>query len=230
MATRVSLRVAGAAFAAVLLGACATPGEGDTSAPAAVSPTPTLVEAATPTPASSESPSPNSPTHDASPTAQPTEHAAFEDAQSCENDDIGFTVEYPGDWWANERIEPDFDGGTPIPACTYFAPEPVALQPNAGLPPGVAIWFNVPSANAADSSGEELDGGEATVDGYDATIVEYVPRESGFSPEGTIIYTYVIDRDGERISALTNAFGHEDTYEENKRILDSMMETLDFED
>ena len=154
---------------------------------------------------------------------------ALGDAEECENDELDFEVEYPEAWWANERIEPDFEGGTPIPECTYFAPEPVELQPNAGLPGGIAIWFDAPAADAPEVQGDVLDRHETTVDDHDAVVVEYEPPVSGFSPEGTVIYKYLVAVDDGVLAAMTDAARHPD-YEENKEILDAMMETLELED
>lgn len=151
------------------------------------------------------------------------------EAQSCTNEAIGFTVDYPEGWWANERIEPDFAGGTPIEACTYFAPQPVELAPNAGLPSGIAVWFDVETQ--FQTTGETLSEEEETVDGREALVVETeATREGGFTPEGTLTYVYVVDMaDGRQLLAQTTTlYIDQDEYEDAKQILDAMMETLEF--
>lgn len=190
---------------------------------ASTTPTPTTAdETASPSPVPT-----SATTESASPS--PAEDSASADVAECENTELGYTVEYPADWWANERVEPDFAGGTPIPGCTYFAPKPVELQPNAGLPGGIAIWFDTPSAGAPEAQGEVLDREETTVDGQDAVVIEYEPPVGSFSPEGTVIYEYLVTTDDGVLAALTDAFRHPD-YEPNKRILDAMMESLELED
>ena len=67
---------------------------------------------------------------------------------TCTNEEFGFTVSYPAGWWANEALTPEDPALTPIPACTYFAEAPVELQPNAGLPAGIAVIVDVADAPA----------------------------------------------------------------------------------
>src|SRR5690606_18356056 len=64
----------------------------------------------TPSPDASESagaPSTASPTLTPSSTASSsTGGTGFDDEAECENPELGYEVEYPADWWANERIDP----------------------------------------------------------------------------------------------------------------------------
>lgn len=153
------------------------------------------------------------------------------DTVSCINDDISFTVDYPALWWANEEIVPADPTFTPIPACTYFAPQPVEIAPNAGLPPGIAIWFD--SETQFEITGEVRSQEETTVDGRRALVVETeASGQSGFEPEGTRTYRYVIDMgDGSEVLVATSTQYVDDAaYEEAKPILDAMMETLDFDE
>lgn len=151
------------------------------------------------------------------------------DVLECRNDEIGFVVEYPAGWWANERLEPDDPGLTPIPGCTYFGPEPVELAPNAGLPSEIAIWFDVETQWRP--AGEVLLQEETTVDGRETFLFETEAGQGGFVPAGSRTYTYVIPAaDGSQILATTDSALEDDaTYQEHREILDRMMETIDFE-
>lgn len=153
------------------------------------------------------------------------------DAQSCTNDEIGFSVDYPEDWWANDRIEPAAQGLTPIPACMYFAPEQVELMPNSGLPPGIAVWFD--HETQFEITTEELSREELEIDGRRALLVETeATGDSGFEPEGTRTYRYIVDMgDGsEVLVAASTLYVSDSEYEEAKPVLDAMIETLDFDE
>lgn len=223
MTTRVPLRTLLAVAAATILAlAACSPTVSPASTPDQTSDaTATATATATRTATEGETASP-------SPTSTP--EPAFDDPQECENDELGFEVEYPGDWWANEDIEGEAEGVQDIEECTYFARQEVEIAPATQIPVEVAIWFDSPAADAPESQGEVISRDETTVDGNDAVVIEYEPPVGGFAPEGTVIYTYRITTDDGLLAARTNAFGHEDDYEDNKDVLDSMMETLEIDD
>jgi len=213
--------------AGVLAAACtAAPGQdGTDAATASASPSTTATPAA---PDGSETA-----TAGPSDTPSPTQGGPLGDAAECENDELGYEVEYPGDWWANDRIEPEDDGLTPIAACQYFGPSEVELQPNAGLPNGIAIRFEIPEQEIDAPEDEILAEDETTVDDRDARVVETEPApQAGFVPEGSLVYRYIVELDdGRRLVATTdNILQDEERYAESKAILDAMMETLEIED
>lgn len=194
------------------------------ASPAGDHPTP----ADTPSPAGTRSPAATRtgrPTP--SPTATPTPtRAAFEDPQRCENDELRFAVTYPGDWWANPRI--DGDGPQPIPACTYFAPDEVDLQPGTDDLTGVAIRFDLVGPDVS-RSGEVISEDQVTVDGRIAVRVELEPQpQPGFVPEGARIFRYLVPLNGSDLVATADDI-HHDAYEENKEILDRMMQTIEID-
>lgn len=212
-----------AILAAGMLAACT----GAPGATAILTPTPSPAEA-TATPTASPSP-----TGTATVSPSPTRGGPLGDAEDCENEELGYAVDYPGDWWANERIEPEDDNLTPIPACQYFAPNEVELQPNAGLPNGIAIHFDIPDQPIDLSTDEILSDEETTVDDRDARVVESEPEpQPGFVPEGSLVYRYVIELDdGRQLVASTDNILQDDAlYEDSKGILDAMMDTLDIDD
>lgn len=187
---------------------------------------------ASPTPDPTPSPSAAGPSAPARASASAaSSEGPLGDAESCDNEAIGFSVDYPEGWWANEDVEPDFAGGTPIPACTYFGPEPVELRPNAGLPQGIAIWFDVETQ--FEFTGDTLSEEETTVDGRSAVAMETeATGAGGFTPEGTRTYAYVVAlADGRQLLAqTTTVYIDEETYADAKPILDAMMESLEFDD
>ena len=224
------LMTTSAILAAGVLAACTgSPGLDTGETPSA---SPTATATATETATATASPSPTG-EETASPTASPTQGGPLGDAAECDNEELGYEFDYPGDWWANDRIEPEDDNLTPIPACQYFAPNEVELQPNAGLPNGIAIWFEIPGQEIDPSGEEVLSDDTTTIDGLDARVVETQPApQPGFVPEGSHVYRYIIELDdGRQLVATTDdILQDESRYEESKAILDAMMETLEIDD
>lgn len=212
-----------------VLAACTGQPRPDTTG--TTSPSPTPITTATETAIATASPTSDGET--ASATASPAQGGPLGNAQECENEELEYEVEYPGDWWANERVEPEDDNLTPIPACQYFAPSEVELQPNAGLPNGIAIRFDIPNQEIAVPDDEILNEDDTTVDEHDARVVETEPApQPGFVPEGARMYRYIITlEDGRQLIATTDNILTDDAlYEESKAILDAMIETLEIDD
>lgn len=214
------------AFAAIAtLTACtAGPGSSPSSTPTAT-PNETTGQAGTLSPATSSAAS-------ASPSSTPTGSGGPNDRAECENTELGYEVEYPADWWANERIEPNDPGLTPIVACTFFAHEAVELEPNTGLPGGIAIQLEKVDEQPA-MSGEVLDEESVEVDGRDAVRRTVEPTPSpGFVPEGSLVYRYEISLDGGSylLASTDNILQDDAAYEESRTVLDTMMETIEIDD
>jgi hypothetical protein len=218
-----------------LMTTCAVLAAGLLAAACTAEPGPDGTAAATPSMSPTTTATPGAATPSASPsvTPSPTQGGPLGDAAECENEELGYEVEYPGDWWANERIEPENADLTPIPACQYFAPTEVELQPNAGLPNGIAIHFEIPEDRVEPSDDAIVSEEERTVDDLDARVVETEPApQEGFIPEGSRLYQYIVElADGRQLVATTgNILQDDERYAESKAILDAMMETLDIED
>jgi hypothetical protein len=149
----------------------------------------------------------------------------------CENEALGYVVGHPNDWWVNEEIAADA-ALTPVPACQYFAPTAVDLQPNAGLPAGLAIWFELRDV-APRADGEVRRSDEVTVDGRNAVVVEFEPTpQAGFVPEGAVVRQYHVElADGTFLVATTDTI-HQDAsaFRDSAVILDHMMETIEIEE
>jgi len=221
------LRLPIAALTSLALAACAAAPTPSLTVPGTPATTPS------PTVTPDGSPAEPTPTDAASPSPSPTGESVLGDALECENEELGYEVDYPEEWWGNERIEPEDDNLTPIAACQYFAPSEVELQPNAGLPNGIAIRLEIPSEEIDPPEDEILSDDETTVADHDARVVEIEPApQAGFVPEGSRIYRYIIELDdGRQLVATTDDILQDDArYEESKPILDAMMATLEIED
>ena len=188
----------------------------------------------TPSASASAAPSASEP---ATPAPSPSPDG-FPGALECTNEEFGFTVSYPADWWANEAVVPEDPALTPIPACRYFAEEPVELQPNAGLPRGIAVIVDLAeeSAGGEPTAGVEvIERRETDVDGQAATVEEREWTEDTlFQRAGDRNYAYLISLgDGRTLSVSTDTYtsgADSDTYAQHREILDEMMESLDFSD
>lgn len=223
---------------AILVAGILTACTGSPGADTGDSPSALPAATATATTTGSASPTGDDASASASASASPTE-GPLGDAAACENEELGYEVDYPEDWWANERIEPDQPTLTPIPECMYFAREPVDLQPNAGLPAGLAVHFDVREGQEAldpelmESYGEVLGRDEDTVDDRPAVAWETeVTNGMSFTPAGSRTYQYVIElEDGSQLVAITDSVHQdEEDYEATKPILDAMMDSLEFDD
>ena len=74
---------------------------------------------------------PPSPAATFEPLADAAADASFEESQSCTNDELGLTITFPADWYANDDTLED-SVGFPVAPCTFFSPEEVDEQIFAG--------------------------------------------------------------------------------------------------
>lgn len=190
------------------------------------SPMPSPGSTSTAPPSATPEPS-DAPSADPSPSA-----AGFENANRCTNDEAGYSVDYPADWWANERIVPD-PPGTPIAPCVAFAEEPVELIPNSQLPPSVAISGGItePAPEDATQPMEVLSSRQTEVAGRPAAVVETRWTEDVFFfRAGDRLYEYRIElANGQTLLFGThmNELIDDVTFDRYKEVLDTMMETLE---
>jgi hypothetical protein len=146
--------------------------------------------------------------------------------QRCTNETDGYTVEYPDGWYANEEI-PAAEGLDGIAACRFFGPAPFELQPNAGVPPGAAIGFQRVEQEPP-VGGSLISSDTVSVAGTEATVREFEVEAGGFVPPGTLYYEYVIPLDAGYFVVSTDS-SRDGNYDENRRVLDLMMESLSLE-
>jgi hypothetical protein len=190
----------------------------------------TADESTTPPPAGPPTPQPTV-GETATMAASATPETGLGETETCANDELRYAVSYLADWWVNASIEPNDPNLDPIAACQYFAPDEVDLQPNAGLPGGLAIWFETRDEELR-PGGTILSEETVMVAGREATRIEFAPEpQAGFIPEGSHVYVYVLEHLGGQLVGQTDDI-HQDeaAYEQSRKILDSMMETLDLQD
>ena len=126
--------------------------------------------------------------------------------------------------YANEEIPPS-EGLDGIAACRFFASAPFEVQPNAGLPPSVAIGFQR-VADEPPAGGTLIRTETMTVDGRQATVREFEAESGGFLPPGTLIYEYLVPLDGGDVLVVSTDSSRDGDYEQHREVLDLMMRTL----
>ena len=179
-----------------------------------------------PTPVTTPSPSAGEP----SPSPSPSPDDPF-GGTACSNETFDFSIGYPDDWWANEEVVPDDPAFDSVPACTYFAEQPVDIQPNAGVPGDVAIVVSEAQEpiGGEEANTVELERRETEVDGLAAVVreVEYT-ADDAFSTAGHRRYGIEIELpSGQTLLIGLQAQEPDGTYAQRKQVLDQMIETFD---
>jgi hypothetical protein len=201
---------------AVLVGQNGPP-TGSTQSPAqepSMSPSPSATAAPTTAPSSE-------------PSQEPFGASVFDDPDSCEDDSVGYRVAFPDAWWWNEPFESEI---TPHPNCRYFAPDffdASTVSREQPIPEGVAIdALVIPPDGGLGQLGEVVSSEELTLAGRPATREEQEYAPGGFHSPDERVYRYVIGlpEDRQLVFSTGNQVGD---YEENRLVLDGMMETLE---
>jgi hypothetical protein len=148
--------------------------------------------------------------------------AAVDLTQHCSNADDGYSVSLPRGWYYNERVEGDeLDD---VAACRFFGPEDFEVTPQSGIG-GMAITIRLSNDGPP---GETTP--DTTVDGKPAFVTETTVAEDGFEPAGTRHYDYWIEigPDAWLAAGTSDAPNFVGDYDENKAVLDAMMDSLCF--
>lgn len=231
----------------LLLAACsgaATPSDDPSEQPASPAPSASSTPRPTPDETATDQPTPTVVPATAEPTstATPDESAAdgefgadvFDDPDDCSHPSGAYRVAFPDAWWWNTDYE-DPDIG-PVAACRFFAPSSFdafsATRRNA-VPTGVAIWLDYAERGCFGFINPVLEEHELMIDGFTATVREFAQGQQGDAPPA--YYQYIIqltpevaceDAASKAIVATTGVdmFGD---YEDNKAMLDRMMETME---
>lgn len=207
-------------------GTTSTPDPSATESPTAV---PTATPTAEPTPAPTLQPTPE-------PTPTPFGAAVFDDPDNCEHSSGAYRVALPDSWWWN--TEYDHDALGTLAACRFFSPEQYDITTasrDQPIPDRVSIWMDYAEGGCYAYINPILEEREVTIDGFAGTATEFAEGKRQDNPPS--YYRYVIDLTPElpcedpqsaRISATTGVdlFGN---YDENKTMLDRMMETMQIE-
>ncbi len=146
--------------------------------------------------------------------------------QSCTDPDLAFEIRYPTGWWVHRA-----DAAREVAACSQFGPSPFVLAAGASgvLEGGTATVLVTDGCTGYDEP--PITHHVVGVDGLSGYVDEYAP---GLTPGGT---WYVIDlfrggscmgsAAGRHLFAGTTRAAPGD-YVENRRILDAMVQSLDF--
>lgn len=138
----------------------------------------------------------------------------------CRNPEAGYTVAYPSGWYTNETIEGGDVGD--VAACRFFSPQDFEVRPASEIA-DVAISIRV------EASDPPATGEATTVGGKPAMIIASETETDGFEPAGTRHYEYWIDvDDGWLVAATSDGPTWVGDYDENRSILDGMMDSLAF--
>lgn len=155
--------------------------------------------------------------------AQPGEGSPIALGQTCTNETIGYTINYPTGWQTNP--------GEVVNQCRVFDPESITL-PEQAESTDEAIHLrvdNIPFERITDDSisERELSRQTLTLDGYQAIVTENESTGRGLLPEGMRFYQYAVDL-GDRTFLATTYDVQGTQYERNKQVLDQMIDSLDF--
>lgn len=188
------------AIATVFLAACAAPAPDTKDAPRESGQPPQPATATAPAPSAANAP------------------AAL--SQRCTNTKYGISVAYPAGWHTND--------GSVIPACSVFDPAPIEVPPQSEIPFGLAVILGLetgPVDQLTQSSQWErvLSSAPLTVNGRAVTRVEVEATGEGLADRGLRTTRYVIDLGGGR-SLVASTHAVDDGYEQNKQVLQKMVE------
>lgn len=147
--------------------------------------------------------------------------ALFERPDTCTNQEVGYSVTFPDDWYTNTRVDD-------IPACSWFTPEFFEVPPgrtpeevwiSIGLVEGVAGYTSLTDMHFSE---------ELVIDGHRGHRVEFTP-DPNTDPD-VLIYQYVLpfEEFGPTLVAATT-IDMADDYELGKAVLDRVMASLVFE-
>ena len=150
--------------------------------------------------------------------------ASPELSQTCANEEGSYSVDYPAGWETND--------GTVTAVCSYFAPSPFTVPANQEfLDAAVSLDVEQIDFDVASEPSEMdtlISSGSTVIAGRNAVWMLTESSGSALVPDGTTTYMYVIDLgDGQSFIAVTRDLAGQD-FEENRDILDRMVETLSF--
>lgn len=148
----------------------------------------------------------------------------MERTESCPNQEIGFTIEYPAGWHTNP--------GDAMPQCSLFDPDPIEIEPATELPFDIAVAMRHETTPLATLTGEQrgrrvLLQEDTSVNGRRAARMEIETTEDLLRPAGSRTYGYYVDLEDATLVAETHDVG-ELAYDRKQRILDAMVATLHF--
>jgi hypothetical protein len=200
-----------ASLALLVLAGCG----GDEEADAPATPQPTGTE-----PGEVEPPEPTEPVETEPAETEPGEG----DTTSCTNEEAGFRVDYPADWYTNDETGP-------VQPCTFFDSEPFEV-PVATEFFGAAVAVSRQPVAAeeilegVDPTREVLEREETEVAGQRAFRMEAESTGDGLLDAGVRYYQVVVAVNGESLILATYDLDEQD-YERNREVVDEMADSLE---
>lgn len=145
---------------------------------------------------------------------------------SCENPDEGYALEYPADWRLNN---PQVAG-----PCRVFDPEPFTLEEGTEIPQDLAVVADmepvaIERMTGGDRGAEVLRQEDRDVAGHDAVLIETrATQDAPLQEPGTRTYRYLVPVAPERTFVLSTTDRGELAYEDKRRVVDAMIQTVRF--
>ena len=144
-------------------------------------------------------------------------------SQRCTNTAHGFSVSYPAGWYTNDK--------TVLPACSVFDSSPIDLPHQSEIPFELAVVIGVDATpfdrNPASSQWERVLSVERlTIQGAEALRMEVEATGEGLADRGMRTLRYAVDL-GNRRTLTASTHNANSSYEENKRVLARMMDTIE---
>lgn len=169
--------------------------------------------------------------------AQPVPAVLPEGWERCTNDAVGYSIGYPGDWFTTDVLN---GKRSPAFACRWFATRPFGEAGNEvldgyGYPLEVSVRdarFDVVVSEMTGEGIRVISSEAVDVDGHRAVRLEIEFRDSPLVDAGSRLYAYVVELQPTRtLKVLTfDAPGRPDDYNEDRRIVDLAVGTLQFAD
>jgi hypothetical protein len=153
-------------------------------------------------------------------------------SQSCTNEKVGYTVQYPQKWFANSRqelSEPEYV----IAACSYFDEQQLQIEPYTENNAAIHIRLSkTPFSKLRQmddkdkTSSKKLFQNTTEVNDRTAIVTEKQATGKAMLPEGLKFYSYKVNMDDRTLIATTYDRSSR-KYQRNKEILDAMMDSLE---
>ncbi len=144
--------------------------------------------------------------------------------QSCTNEQIGYTVNFPQNWQTNS--------GSVVNQCQVFDSDAIQLE-EATEDFDEAVYLRQENiafdrlANTDSRSSRTLSRRQTTINGRQAVVIESESTGIGLLPEGRRFYRYLVDLGTNTLVAVTYDVPNQD-YQRNKQILDRMMNSIEW--
>lgn len=147
----------------------------------------------------------------------------------CEHASGAYRVGLPQGWWTNPEFEDPVLG--PTSACQFFGPERFVAERdrNDYAPAGTAISISYAEKSCTGFVDTVVESRETTIDGFAAEVYETAWARTD-PPHLYWYVVYPVGRDPDCNSPLVSAATRREfvgDYDENKALLDQMMDTLD---